>query len=160
MLTIGEPYRSALLLRFFEALPPRRIAERLALAVETVRTRLKRGLEQVRARLLAQPTAKATALMSWGIAAAALGLVLGGGFVFLGEWAPPAAWGSGRDAPRRPSLAAALPPERPAGIAGVRESSAAAPDDASDGEAPPPASRAVLVTPPASLVRSRPGDAT
>src|SRR5262249_22717716 len=47
----AEPYRSAVLLRFFDDLPPRAIAERLALPVETVRTRLKRALEQLRARL-------------------------------------------------------------------------------------------------------------
>lgn len=46
-----EPYRSVLRLRFFEDLPPTQIAERLALPVETVRTRLKRALVRVQAHL-------------------------------------------------------------------------------------------------------------
>jgi len=51
VLALAEPYRSAVLLRFFDRLPPREIAARLDLPVETVRTRLKRALEQLRARL-------------------------------------------------------------------------------------------------------------
>ena len=49
--TLEQPYRSCLLLRYFEGLPPRRIAKRLDLPVETVKTRIKRGLAQLRARL-------------------------------------------------------------------------------------------------------------
>ncbi|TAH34651.1 MAG: sigma-70 family RNA polymerase sigma factor [Planctomycetota bacterium] len=44
-------YREVVLLRFFEGLPPRRIAAALDLPVNTVRTRLRRALEQLRARL-------------------------------------------------------------------------------------------------------------
>lgn len=51
VLSLDEPYRRAVLLRFYEDLPPRRIAERLELPIETVRTRLRRGLAQLRARL-------------------------------------------------------------------------------------------------------------
>ena len=51
VLALDEPYRSAILLRFYEELPPRRIAERLGVPVETVRTRLKRGLAQLGRRL-------------------------------------------------------------------------------------------------------------
>jgi RNA polymerase sigma-70 factor (ECF subfamily) len=54
VLALDEPYRSALLLRYYHELPPRDIARRLALPVETVRTRLRRGLEKLRARLDAQ----------------------------------------------------------------------------------------------------------
>ena len=48
---LSESYRAALLLRFWEDLPPREIARRLELPVETVRTRIKRGLTQLRERL-------------------------------------------------------------------------------------------------------------
>jgi RNA polymerase sigma-70 factor (ECF subfamily) len=51
VLALAEPYRTVVLLRFFDGLPPRAIAARLATPVETVRTRLKRALEQLRAKL-------------------------------------------------------------------------------------------------------------
>lgn len=47
----GEPYRTVILLRYYEGLEPREIAALLACPVETVRTRLKRGLERLRQRL-------------------------------------------------------------------------------------------------------------
>jgi RNA polymerase sigma-70 factor (ECF subfamily) len=47
-----EPiYREVLSLRYYEGLPPRAIAARLGIAVETVRTRQKRGLQRMRERL-------------------------------------------------------------------------------------------------------------
>ena len=45
--------REVVELRFFEGLPPRRIAQRLELPVETVKTRLKRALAELRTRLSA-----------------------------------------------------------------------------------------------------------
>ena len=51
VLALEEPCRSAVILRFYEDLPPRAIAKRLGLPVETVRTRLKRGLALLRGRL-------------------------------------------------------------------------------------------------------------
>ena len=48
VLALREPSRSAILLRFYEDLPPREIARRLDVPVETVRTRIKRGLAQLR----------------------------------------------------------------------------------------------------------------
>lgn len=48
---LEDPYRSALVLRYFEDLPPREVAHRLGVPVETARTRIKRGLEMLRARL-------------------------------------------------------------------------------------------------------------
>jgi RNA polymerase sigma factor (sigma-70 family) len=51
VLELDEPYRSAVLLRWFEDLPPRAIAARCKVPVETVRTRLKRALEKLRERL-------------------------------------------------------------------------------------------------------------
>jgi RNA polymerase sigma-70 factor (ECF subfamily) len=49
--TLEEPYRTAVLLRYFEDLPPAAIAARLGAPVETVRTRLRRALAMLRERL-------------------------------------------------------------------------------------------------------------
>ena len=51
VLALEEPYRSTVLLRFFEDLGPEEIAARERIPVETVRTRLKRALAQLRERL-------------------------------------------------------------------------------------------------------------
>ena len=51
LLEVSEAYRSALYLRFYEDLPPREIARRLGIPVETVRSRVRRGLEAMRSRL-------------------------------------------------------------------------------------------------------------
>ncbi len=48
---LSEPYRTAVMLRFWEDLPPRRIAERLQVPVATVRTRLRRATILLRADL-------------------------------------------------------------------------------------------------------------
>ncbi len=48
---LEEPYRTAVLLRYFEDIPPREIAARLGVPASTVRTRLERGLAKVRGRL-------------------------------------------------------------------------------------------------------------
>ncbi len=54
VLSLDEPYQTAILLRFFDDLPPRAIAERLGVPVATVKSRLARGLERLRARLAAE----------------------------------------------------------------------------------------------------------
>ncbi len=51
LLSLEEPYRTTLLLRFYEDLKPGEIAERLDVPPGTVRARLSRGLERMRARL-------------------------------------------------------------------------------------------------------------
>ena len=51
---LRDPIRTTLLLRFWEDLPPREIAKRMKAPVETVRTRIKRGLQQLRTGLDAQ----------------------------------------------------------------------------------------------------------
>jgi RNA polymerase sigma factor (sigma-70 family) len=51
VLALDEPYRECVILRYFEGLPPRAIAELRALPVRTVQTRLARALTQLRARL-------------------------------------------------------------------------------------------------------------
>ena len=50
-LALSEPSRSTILLRFFEALPPREIARQQGVPVETVRSRIRRGLEEMRKTL-------------------------------------------------------------------------------------------------------------
>lgn len=54
VLALEEPYRAVVLLRFFDGLPPREIARRLGVPVETARTRLKRALDRLRAKLDAE----------------------------------------------------------------------------------------------------------
>lgn len=51
VLELGEPYREAILLRFFEELPPREIARRSGAPVATVNSRIARGLRELRQRL-------------------------------------------------------------------------------------------------------------
>ncbi len=58
VLALDEPYRTALLLRFFEDRPPRAIAKATRVPVETVRTRVKRGLELLRAELVQRRAAR------------------------------------------------------------------------------------------------------
>jgi RNA polymerase sigma factor (sigma-70 family) len=53
--SLDEPYRSTLLLRFLEELPPRAIARREGVSVATVNTRLARGLRLLRERLDRRP---------------------------------------------------------------------------------------------------------
>jgi RNA polymerase sigma-70 factor (ECF subfamily) len=48
---LDEPYRTTVYERFYEGLAPRRIAARHGLPVKTVKSRLTRGLEALRARL-------------------------------------------------------------------------------------------------------------
>src|SRR5205823_5109556 len=51
VLELPEPYRSTVLLRWFEDLAPRDVAGRTGVPVETARTRLKRAHGMLRARL-------------------------------------------------------------------------------------------------------------
>lgn len=51
VLQLEEPYQSTILLRYFEDLPPRAIAQRTRTSVATVKSRLQRGLGLLRARL-------------------------------------------------------------------------------------------------------------
>ncbi|MEM7517432.1 MAG: sigma-70 family RNA polymerase sigma factor [Planctomycetota bacterium] len=51
VLALPPKYREVVLLRFYEDLPPRAVAERLALPVNTVRTQTQRALERLRERL-------------------------------------------------------------------------------------------------------------
>lgn len=51
VLELEEPYRTAILWRFFEELPPREIARRSGAPLATVHTRIQRGLARLRERL-------------------------------------------------------------------------------------------------------------
>jgi RNA polymerase sigma-70 factor (ECF subfamily) len=51
VLALDEPYRTTIVQRFYEGLPPREIARRANLPVKTVKTRLARALEKLRASL-------------------------------------------------------------------------------------------------------------
>ena len=51
VLSLEEPNKSTVLLRYYEDLPPREIAKRQGVGVETVRGRLKRAAKQLRRRL-------------------------------------------------------------------------------------------------------------
>jgi len=53
---LDDHYREVVRLRFFEDLTPTEIAARLRLPVETVRTRVKRGLAQVHRALMRRGT--------------------------------------------------------------------------------------------------------
>jgi RNA polymerase sigma factor (sigma-70 family) len=59
-LSLDEPYRSVVLLRYFEDLGPARIAERQGVPVETVRTRLRRARTILRERLDGEAGGRAT----------------------------------------------------------------------------------------------------
>lgn len=47
---LDEPYRSTIWARYYEGLPPREIAKRARVPVKTVKTRLSRGLQELRVR--------------------------------------------------------------------------------------------------------------
>jgi RNA polymerase sigma factor (sigma-70 family) len=51
VLSLSEPIRSTIVLRYLEDLPPREVARRLGVPIETVRSRSRRGLEDMRATL-------------------------------------------------------------------------------------------------------------
>jgi RNA polymerase sigma-70 factor (ECF subfamily) len=133
VLELDEPYRSTIVLRFYEDLDAHAIAARTGAPVETVRTRLKRALAQLRGRLddehggdgrawcaallplaagadgaLAKGGLVVTAKAKASLAVAAVALVaLMITFVALG----------GRDAPPHVETAAAPPPPAPTVVA-------------------------------------------
>ena len=51
VLALDEPFRTTILLRYYEDLPPRAIARRMGVPVRTVGSRLARGLERLRTKL-------------------------------------------------------------------------------------------------------------
>jgi len=72
--TLEGPYRTALLCRYYENLPPRDIAARLGVSVHAVESRLRRGIQKLRARLdreFGDREAWCTALVPFTVSAAA-----------------------------------------------------------------------------------------
>lgn len=55
VLDLDEPYRTAVLMRFYEGAPPREIARRLDVPVATVNSRIARGLARLRERYDGSP---------------------------------------------------------------------------------------------------------
>ena len=78
VLALDEPYRSTIVLRFFEDLPPRRIARREGVPVSTVKTRLARGLARLRERLDREHGGDGR---TWAVALLPLAAPPSGGFV-------------------------------------------------------------------------------
>ena len=79
-------YQDALVLRYYEALPPREVARRLEVPVETARTRIRRGLERLREILDEEHDGGRAAwalplagLLGSGVSAAGLGTLAVGG---------------------------------------------------------------------------------
>ena len=65
VLELDEPYRSTVLLRFFEELPPREIARRTGAPVATVHSRLQRALARLRERIDGTNHAWCALLLPW-----------------------------------------------------------------------------------------------
>ncbi len=66
VLALPEPHRTAIVLRHLEGLPPRVIAARLGVPVETVRTRVRKGIDLLRERIGVKGEEPfATALSAW-----------------------------------------------------------------------------------------------
>ena len=55
LMQLEEPYRTTLLLRFMKGMSVRAVARHMEVPIETVRTRQKRGLQQLRAKLDRRP---------------------------------------------------------------------------------------------------------
>lgn len=87
VLALDEPYRAVVLLRHFDELPPRAIAARLRLPVETVKTRLKRAQERLRRTLALDAPLDASRARSWialaGLPAPSLPLVASIGVLLM-----------------------------------------------------------------------------
>lgn len=163
LLDLDERYRDVLLLRFYESLPPRHIAQQLDLPVETVRTRIKRGLAAMSERLDEHHDGDrktwATALVPLAFpqsAAAGLGGVLASSLTSLGPvaqfaaaglvlagLAAGAAWWLDRDAPpTEPEQSQMAQAGAGGGVLGVEPSSDADLEGDESGDASPqPTSR-------------------
>jgi len=89
VMSLDEPYRSAVLLRFFEGLSTDEVARRCGVPFETARTRIKRALAMLRARLDREHGADGA---SWALALlplagakrAVFGTAAGGGALMAG----------------------------------------------------------------------------
>lgn len=97
VLALKEPYRTPVLMRFFDELPPREIAKQLDRPVDTIRTQIARGIDSLRGELDREYGDRS----QWGLAllpllrghetAALQGSVLlkSGGLIMLWKWLIP-----------------------------------------------------------------------
>jgi RNA polymerase sigma-70 factor (ECF subfamily) len=87
LLSLEPLHRDVLVLRFYDGLPPRRVARVLGVPVETARTRIRRALERLRARLDAETGDRRrwrAALAGWAAPAHAARVAAAlGGFVLV-----------------------------------------------------------------------------
>jgi RNA polymerase sigma-70 factor (ECF subfamily) len=164
LVALEEPYRSTLVLRYYDGLSVADVARRSGVERETAKTRLRRGLERLRARLRAgdERSREARGLLSWasdlGTASSIGGmamkkslavgvavlLLVGGGLVAYETIRPDAAGGA-----RRPG---AGPSESPSDVADSAPPSLAIPP-------PSPARRPATTLPFASgIVVDRSGE--
>ena len=67
VLDLDTAYRSVLLLRYYEGLRPPEVAERMGIPLETVRTRIKRGLKKLRTRFDAAPDGERSRNALWAL---------------------------------------------------------------------------------------------
>jgi len=157
VLSLAEPYRTVVLMRYWRDRPPRRIARELGRPVETVKVQLRRGVEHLRATLDAQhgdrdswavmllPLAvprTAAALPTGLVAAAAVGAV--GGALWLGT----ALWKG--DEPAGSSLVQAAAPGTETGgpRRGIPQASSPLAGENSDPGEQPPGRRPAQQVPP------------
>ncbi|MCI0588382.1 MAG: sigma-70 family RNA polymerase sigma factor [Planctomycetes bacterium] len=174
---LEEPYRTTILLRFFEGLPPRTIARRLEVPVETVKTRLQRGLERLRQGL---DRTYGGDRKAWLLALAPLRLgffppapplleaalvnakakVLVAALVVL---APVAVWVALPDGEPAPTKVASAPPESPTAPASPRtptaEPGGPAPAVRSELKSPAAPARASSGAPPPAVPETKPSPA-
>ncbi len=151
VLALAEPYRTIILRRFFDELPSREIARRRGEPVETVRTRMKRGLALLRERLageLAIETERGliTILAGAPFMAAKVKLALAAALVIAGVWittelslndATPAIDGDGDEVATLPASAPSdtVPVARtPVGLPDPATATAMASDASPDGD--------------------------
>ncbi|MEO0661528.1 MAG: sigma-70 family RNA polymerase sigma factor [Planctomycetota bacterium] len=162
VVALPEPYREAVLLRYFEGLSPSAVGERLGVPASTVRTRLARALSKLRAELAARDpedrwiAALAPALMAPRGAKAALAmaaaLTVGVGGVLTAR---------ALGAPEAPH--AEVPTQREAAVAPrksepLAELHASATERVAQPGSPPEAVTTSATVPPPETARSR-GDA-
>jgi len=108
---LPPPYRDALVLRYYEELPPREVARKLEIPVETARTRIRRGLVRLREILdekhdgrraaWAMPLAGlvSSGSATVGIGALAIGGIAAAALLVLGFAVVPWPWSKGTPPP-------------------------------------------------------------
>ena len=171
---LDEPYRAAILLRWFEGLSPAQIAERTGVPIRTVHTRLSRALARLRGELdrsqggrgrwllavvpfAAEPTRSAAAAIGALVMDAKIKVALAAAAV-VGVCATFALREPGSGGPQAPALAAPEPPPRledPGPAPRPLEAATAAPTRLAGEPAPAPAAPVVAMAAPPRALRGR-----